>query len=95
MNAGERLEWKRIIVDSVREALATEKPSDGAPCSDRRRNNMNDAKPTCGFNEAKPYQPTGGDPTVRSTCLTGLIGGSLTIDDLRKMGELVRAWDAP
>lgn len=33
---------------------------------------MNDAKPTCGINEAKPYQPTGGEPPVRST---GLIGG--------------------
>ena len=32
---------------------------------------MNDAKPTCGFNEAKPYQPTGSEPTVRSTGLLG------------------------
>ena len=28
---------------------------------------MNDAKPTCGWNEAKPYRPTESEPPVRST----------------------------
>lgn len=28
---------------------------------------MNDAKPTCGWNEAKPYRPPESEPTVRST----------------------------